>query len=114
MGFSTDNTLYHLYKNAVAFIYPSLYEGFGIPILEAFACGCPVILSNTSCFPEVAQDAGMYFNPTDATEMSQVIEQVISDKALQEKLRANGFKRQADFSPEKTAQKTLDVYNSIR
>lgn len=113
MGFSTDNTLYHLYKNAIAFIYPSLYEGFGIPILEAFACGCPVILSNTSCFPEVAQDAGMYFNPNEAEEMSQVIEQVIMDKALQEKLRANGFKRQSDFSAEKTARKTLDVYKSI-
>ncbi len=114
IGCNTDNKLYHLYKNATAFIYPSLYEGFGIPILEAFACGCPVILSNTSSFPEIAEEAGMYFDPMQTDNMTQVIEQVLVDKTLQKTLRVNGFKRQMDFSAEKTARKTLDVYKSIR
>ena len=60
-----EETLNNLYSNALVFVYPSLYEGFGMPILEAFANNCPVCLSNTSCFPEIAGDAGVYFDPND-------------------------------------------------
>ncbi|WP_026994137.1 glycosyltransferase family 4 protein [Flectobacillus major] len=111
--FHADNTLFNLYQKATAFVYPSRYEGFGIPILEAFACGCPIILSNTSCFPEVAQDAGWYFNPDSVAEMTARIEEVLLDKALQESLVKKGFLRQNDFSTQQTAQKTLDVYRSV-
>ena len=61
--FVNDSQMCNLYQHATAFIYPSLYEGFGIPILEAYACHCPIAISNTSCFPEIAGDAAIYFRP---------------------------------------------------
>lgn len=112
-NFDSDDTLYYLYQKAIAFVHPSLYEGFGIPILEAFACGCPVVLSNTSCFPEVAGDAGLYFNPADKEDIANKISIIIENKAVREELIRNGFKRQEDFSVEKTARKTLEVYQSV-
>ncbi|MDR6562500.1 MULTISPECIES: glycosyltransferase family 1 protein [unclassified Arcicella] len=111
--FQSDDTLFYLYQNAIAFVYPSLYEGFGIPILEAFACGCPVVLSNTSCFPEVAQDAALYFNPNDKEDIADKITQIIEDKFLRKSLIEKGFNRQQNFSAEKTATQTLNVYKSI-
>jgi glycosyltransferase involved in cell wall biosynthesis len=111
--FHTDNTLYALYQKALAFVYPSFYEGFGIPILEAFACGCPVVLSNTSCFPEVAQEAALYFNPESQEDMAAKIEEIIQNETLRKNLILKGIIRQEDFSAEKTAQQTLAVYKSI-
>jgi glycosyltransferase involved in cell wall biosynthesis len=113
LNFHSDNTLCELYKRAIAFVYPSLYEGFGIPILEAFACGCPVVLSNSSCFPEVAQEAALYFEPTQQDDISEKINQIINDDTLRKSLISKGFVRQKDFSTDKKAQQTLAVYQSV-
>lgn len=111
--FYSDNTLFSLYQRAIAFIYPSLYEGFGIPILEAFACGCPVILSDSSCFPEVAQDAALYFNIDNKDDLSQKLEEIISNSDLRNSLINKGLNRQKAFSAEKKAKETYKVYKSI-
>ncbi|CAH0995636.1 D-inositol-3-phosphate glycosyltransferase [Emticicia aquatica] len=109
----SDDDLYLLYKNALAFVYPSLYEGFGIPILEAFACNCPVVLSNRSCFPEVGQDAALYFNPNDKEEIAFQVEKIVEDAELRASLIKKGQQRLKDFSPSITASKTLEVYQSV-
>ena len=105
-----ETTLNDLYSHALVFVYPSLYEGFGMPILEAFSNNCPVCLSNTSCFPEIAGEAGAYFNPADAASISSTVERVIYDKELAKKLRLAGRRRLQCFSWEKTAEKTLQTY----
>jgi glycosyltransferase involved in cell wall biosynthesis len=110
---TSDDVLYQLYKNAIAFVYPSLYEGFGIPVIEAFACDCPVILSDRSCFPEVAQDAALYFNPDDKENIAFQIEKIIENTDLRIELIKKGKERLQDFSPTFTAQKTLQVYKSV-
>ncbi|MFN3850073.1 MAG: glycosyltransferase family 4 protein [Spirosomataceae bacterium] len=109
----SDDVLYRLYQKAIAFVYPSLYEGFGIPILEAFACGCPVILSKASSFPEVAKNAAIYFNPLDSEEIASQIESVINKTELRLDLVKRGYERLKDFTPEKMANQTLDVYKSV-
>lgn len=110
---ANDDVLYRLYQKAVGFVYPSLYEGFGIPILEAFACGCPVVLSNCSCFPEVAQDAALYFKPDDEEHILYQVEQLLNNTELRLDLIKKGYQRLKDFSPEITAKKTLEVYKSV-
>jgi glycosyltransferase involved in cell wall biosynthesis len=105
-----DRTLASLYAAAEVFVYPSLYEGFGIPILEAFACGCPVALSRASSFPEVAGDAGLYFDPKDETSIRETIARVLDDRELRETLRARGAARSKDFSWAKTAEGVLAAY----
>ncbi len=109
----SDDVLYRLYQKAVAFVYPSLYEGFGIPILEAFACGCPVVLSNTSSFPEVARDAAIYFDPEKVEDITNQMEVILNNAELRLDLVKKGYERLKDFSPEITAEKTLEVYKSV-
>ncbi|NUN22749.1 MAG: glycosyltransferase family 4 protein [Candidatus Jettenia caeni] len=108
-----DNILAQLYKNALAFIFPSLYEGFGIPILEAFSCGCPVVTSNISSLPEVAGDAAEYFDPTDKISILSIVKKVIDDHDLRSKLKYKGYERLKNFSWEKTANQTKMLYKSI-
>jgi len=108
-----DDILTYLYKKAVAFIFPSLYEGFGIPILEAFSCGCPVIASNTSSLPEVAGDAAVYFDPTDKLSMLNSIQKVIYNDELKKQLINKGIERVKEFTWEKTAEKTKMLYEEI-
>lgn len=109
----TDIELTTLYKNAMAFIFPSLYEGFGLPILEAFNAECPIILSNTDCFKEIAADAAVYFNPLDADDIAEKIESVINNQLLRKELASKGLNRLEYFSMEKCINKTLAVYKLI-
>jgi len=109
----SDSVLAYLYRNAIAFVFPSLYEGFGIPVLESFACKCPVIVSNTSSFPEVAGDAAIYFNPTDKISILNSIQKVIYDDELRDQLVYKGSQRVKEFTWEKTANKTKKMYEGI-
>jgi glycosyltransferase involved in cell wall biosynthesis len=102
-----------LYRAAAAVLYPSLYEGFGFPVLESMACGCPVITSNTSSLPEVAGDAAILVNPRDPTNIARAMHQVISDGALREDLITRGFERAHSFSWSRTASETCDVYRAV-
>jgi len=106
-----DKVLYRLYQKAVAFVYPSLYEGFGIPILEAFACGCPIALSHASSFPEVAQDAALYFDPHSADDIQRQIERLLQEPSLRLKLIEQGYERLKHFSSEKMTSQTVSVYH---
>jgi len=106
-----DITLNYLYSNAMVFVYPSLYEGFGMPILEAFANNCPVCLSNTSCFPEIAQNAGVFFDPYDHESILSAIEKVIYDYDCSKEIIIAGQKRLTSFSWEKAAKETISSYN---
>lgn len=108
-----DQVLAYLYQNALAFVYPSLYEGFGIPILEAFACNCPVILSNCSSFPEVAGDAGIYFDPKNITSFRDALHCVLFDSKERDNLVAKGLKQLEKFSWYKSAQKTAKLYQDV-
>jgi glycosyltransferase involved in cell wall biosynthesis len=107
-----DDELAACYAHAAAFVFPSRYEGFGIPILEAFACGCPTLLANASCFPEIAADAALYFEPTDADSLRDQLRRLLADDALRAELRAKGLARAAAFTWDATAQRTLDAYRA--
>jgi len=98
------------YSNAQCLILPSLYEGFGLPSIEAMACGCPVIVSNRTALPEIVGEAGIIVDPANFEEIAGAIEKVILDKELKEVLKEKGFRRAQEFSWEKTGQETLKVY----
>ena len=103
-------TLDALYRHAEAFAYPSLYEGFGLPVLEAMQHGVPVVASNTSSIPEVAGDAALLVDPTDEDALADALRRVLTDDALRADLRARGPRRAAGFSWEATARATLAAY----
>lgn len=107
-----DSCLATLYKNALFFVFPSRYEGFGIPVLEAFNCGCPTILSNVASLPEVGGAAALYINPEDPGDILQKCETLYNDAELREEFRAKGFMQACRFSWQQVARKTLDVYQS--
>lgn len=109
-GYVSDQQLVDLLAGASVFVYPSLYEGFGLPILEAFYHGVPVACSNTSSLPEVAGDAAVYFDPLSETAIAQAITEAIANRA---KLVAAGKTQLAKFSWDKAAKETLTVYNSL-
>jgi glycosyltransferase involved in cell wall biosynthesis len=108
-----DRGMQLLYRQALAFIFPSLYEGFGLPVLEAFSSNCPVILSNTSSLPEVGGDAALYFDPSDQNSLTLALERVLTDQDLREQLILRGRERAKAFSWEKTAQATADLYKTL-
>ncbi len=110
---ASNASLLALYKNARAFVFPSLNEGFGIPVLEAYSGGCAVVLSNRSSLPEVGADAALYFDPEDDDSMADSIERVVTDDALNADLRRKGIERLRDFSCDKTARQTLEIYQSL-
>jgi len=105
-----DTALSYLYTKAQAFVFPSLYEGFGIPVLEAFACGCPAVLSKKSSLPEVGGDAARYFDPENAESLVATLAEVLEDKNLSDSFRIKGFERIKSFSWEKTARLTVETY----
>jgi len=108
-----DDRLAALYKGAAAFVYPSKYEGFGIPPLEAMSLDCPVICSNTSSIPEVVGESGEYFDPYEVDSIMSSIERVLQSSARREELVCLGRERCKRFSWERCAQETLAVYQSL-
>ena len=108
-----DTTLIQLYEKAQVFVFPSLMEGFGLPILEAMSCGCPVAVTTGTSFDEIAEDAAMYFNAEQTDSIKTAIERVVYDDVLQSAMRAKGYGRVPLFKAETTAQKTLEVYKEL-
>jgi len=113
LGYQGDEALRTLYNQAAAFLFPSLYEGFGIPILEAMACGCPVITSNISSMPEVAGEAALLVDPSIPQEITEAMMRVATEPKLWAQLHRAGLERVKDFSWEKTARRTLEMLHEI-
>jgi glycosyltransferase involved in cell wall biosynthesis len=108
-----DTILKNLYQNARAFVFPSIYEGFGLPILEAFSCGCPAIISKSSSLPEIGGDGAIYFNPSDKESIILAIENVLFNERNRDNLIEKGYDRLKFFSWEKTANKTKKNYENL-
>lgn len=113
LDFVSDDELTMIYKNAICFVLPSLYEGFGLPVLEAMKHECPVITSNVSSLPEAGGEAALYVDPLDINDISEKIQKVITDKNLRDKLVEKGKKQISKFSWEKTAKETLKVLEDV-
>lgn len=111
LGFVPDPDLPLLYSGASAFVFPSLYEGFGLPLLEAMACGTPVACSNRSSLPEIGADAVLYFNPESAEEIAGVVEKILIDPALRQRLIQRGLERVRLFSWDSCAKSILSALN---
>ena len=111
-GFALPHDLAALYGGAACYVFPSLYEGFGFPALEAQLCGVPLVCSNTSSLPEVAGEGALYFDPLNVEEMAATIERALTDSALRERLIARGRENVKRFSWRKAAQETLAALES--
>jgi glycosyltransferase involved in cell wall biosynthesis len=109
----SDEELDSLYRGADVFAYPSLYEGFGLPVVEAMARGVPTLASNVSSLPEVAGDAALLVDPTDVSEIAEGLARLLTDHAYSEDLRQRGLQRAATFTWAATARATLDVYRQL-
>ncbi len=112
-GFVPDEDIHPLMSNAKLFVFPSLYEGFGIPLLDAQVCQIPVVSSNAGSLPEVGGDGVLYFDPENIAEISEMILKVINDNQLSKAIVAKGVENREKFSWQKTAKQTIDVYNEI-
>jgi glycosyltransferase involved in cell wall biosynthesis len=113
LGHVDPEELRSLYSAATVFVYPSFYEGFGLPVLEAMACGTPVITSNTSSLPEVAGDAAIQIPPMECAQLEQAIAALISDQALRLRMRQQSLEQAARFSWQDTASRTLEIYRMV-
>jgi glycosyltransferase involved in cell wall biosynthesis len=109
-GYVSEDDLPALYSGAVCFAYPSYFEGFGLPPLEAMQCGAPVIVGNRTSLPEVVGDAGLQFDPFDSQALAQALWQVLENTDLRDTLRVQGLARAQQFHWHHTARKTLHVY----
>jgi glycosyltransferase involved in cell wall biosynthesis len=109
----SEKDLAYYYSSAALLCYPSLYEGFGLPPLEAMACGCPVVTSNISSLPEVVGEAGIMVNPYDTRSLVQAMRQVLTDSKLRNSMVRKGLEQSKKFSWERTADLTLQVYNRV-
>lgn len=112
-GWVEEDDMPFIYCGADVFVFPSLYEGFGIPLLQAMACGVPIAASSTTSIPEVAGDAALLFNPRDVSEISESMEKIIKDNDLKNKLIVRGKKQVENFSWEKCARETLAAINEM-
>ena len=113
IGRVSDEELIAYYQQATVFVFPSLYEGFGLPVLEAMGCGCPVICSSLSSLPEVAGDAALLIDPKDSGQLAADLSRVLESPALQGELRARGVARAGQFSWDRTASATVEVYQRL-
>jgi glycosyltransferase involved in cell wall biosynthesis len=112
-GFVGEKELDDLYKNASLFVFPSLYEGFGLPPLEAMKRGIPVVASNMTCMPEILGDAAFYFNPLNVDDMAEKIKKALVDRELRERLISSGFEQIKKYSWPQMARETLEIYRSV-
>jgi glycosyltransferase involved in cell wall biosynthesis len=112
-GFISDSDLSHYYSNSEAFIYPSLYEGFGIPVLEAMQCNTPVITSNRGSIPEVVGLSGIIINPDSVNEISCAISKILLDSNLQKNLKEKGLTQAKKFTWDICAENTINVYRKV-
>ncbi|MGB3309794.1 MAG: glycosyltransferase family 1 protein [Nodosilinea sp.] len=113
LDYLSDAEVAYYYSQADVFAYPSLYEGFGLPVLEAMTLGCPVVTANTSSLPEVAGDAALLIDPTSVEELTEALWQVIADRTLRQSLIDQGYCQAAKFSWTRTAKSTLAAYRSL-
>ena len=113
LGYVNNAELAELYRKASCFVYPSFYEGFGLPPLEAMACGCPVVVSNVTSLPEVCGEAAYYVDPNDAESIAGGIEKVLRDEDLRQNMIEKGFERAKLFSWEKAAKEHLKIFEEI-
>ena len=111
-GVSEDD-LVQLYSSAVAFVFPSLEEGFGLPIIEAMQCGCPVITSSVSCLPEIAGDAAMLVDPHSAAEIAEAMMVMIDPEGVRSQFISRGFERAKHFSWKNAAKQSMEVYRNV-
>ncbi len=112
-GVVSDGRLIDLYQHASLFVFPSRYEGFGLPVLEAMACGCPIICSNVSSLPEVAGDAALLVDPLDVDKLTSEMVRVLRDLELRSDLRKRGLAQASTFSWDRTARETIAVYRKV-
>ena len=112
-GYVEDRDLPALYSAAEVFVYPSIFEGFGLPVLESMACGTPVITSSVSSLPEVAGDAALLVDPRDHSPLTSALQKLLANKSLRGEFATRGLARAASFSWDQTAQKTLSVYQHL-
>lgn len=112
-GFIEDDLLPTLYNGAELFAYPSLYEGFGLPPLEAMSCMTPVITTNVTSIPEVTKDSCILIDPNNINDLENMLLTLLNNKTLREELAKKGYERSKNFSWRKTAEKTLEVYNKV-
>lgn len=112
-GFVSDRELGGWYSGADLFVFPSRYEGFGLPAVEAMRCGAPLLVSNTSCFPEVVGGAGVMVSPTDEPGWSEALVTILSDRTVTDRLRQQSLARASRFSWDRTAAETMQVYRNV-
>ncbi len=112
-GFVSDQDLLSLYNACDVFVFPSFYEGFGLPVLEAMACGRAVACSNASALPEVADAAAILFDPCSMSEMTRAITDLVLDSELRARMEKLGLKRASHFSWRRTAESTLEIYHDV-
>jgi glycosyltransferase involved in cell wall biosynthesis len=108
-----DNVLVNLYQHALFFCFPSLYEGFGIPVLESFSSNCPILLSNGGSLTEVGSDAALYFDPKNSDSLIYAFETLVTNDHLRNELKTKGFERSKHFNWNKTFEKHIEIYKSI-
>jgi glycosyltransferase involved in cell wall biosynthesis len=113
LGYMTDEQLAALYTSCFAFIYPSLYEGFGLPIVEAMSCGAPVITSNSTSLPEVLGDAGLLIDPHSVESLHQAMRQIAEGEDTRRELKVKSLERAKLFSWEAAAVKVRDIYEKV-
>jgi glycosyltransferase involved in cell wall biosynthesis len=112
-GYVPDEDLQTLFKHAALYVFPSKYEGFGLPPLEAMSYGCPVVSSNATCLPEIMENAAIYFNPHDEKKIISVIQEILSDQFLRSELVKKGYEQIKKYNWENAAHQTVTVYQGV-
>ena len=113
LGYVNENDKWQLYREAIALVYPSFYEGFGLPILESMAAGCPIIAGNNSSQGEVLADCGLLVDPFNVVEISQAMNLMLTDEKLRQEFISRGLARSKEFSWQKTAREVLEIFENL-